>query len=278
MAKVRRINVSQIEGGYSDDNDVRPKGELALYDNDNGGFDLVLHDGTNPTNLNKILAKGILYGHNGDSGDGIGYDTIKLIPDINLHSNGSNQYVIVDPTAPNHIHLRPGGSIDNSSADLFIGGENTHVKVSDGNGNVVIRASNTVEGVYNYNWTFNNDGSVQFPDSSIQTTAYPGKAGTVATVELSGDPTTITNIAGADTILVKAATGYAGSDEHDLVFQAGRNVNGLRTLVINSSSLCTVNLYLLPEDPFSFAVSPGTVIEVIYIAGEGIFPVSQYSM
>ena len=65
MARVRRIVVSQIEGGYSNNSDKRPNGEIALYDDNDNGFDLVIHDGVNSTNENKVLGKGKLYGHNG---------------------------------------------------------------------------------------------------------------------------------------------------------------------------------------------------------------------
>jgi hypothetical protein len=72
------------------------------------------------------------------SGDGNGYDTIKIVPDVDRES--SDQYLIIDPTEPNHIHIRAGGVQDDSGADLILGGENTHVKVSDANGSVSILA------------------------------------------------------------------------------------------------------------------------------------------
>ena len=172
MVKVNRINTSQIEGGYSNDSDKRPNGEIALYDNDNGGFDLVIHDGTNSTNLNKVLGKGILYGHNADSADGNGYDTIKLVPDIPSYDAGSDQYIVIDPTAPSHIHLRAGGTIDNSNSELIIGGENSYVKIGAGPNPSVFISSN------NNSWIFNTNGAlelapsgIQFSDGSIQTTA-----------------------------------------------------------------------------------------------------------
>jgi hypothetical protein len=62
------------------------------------------------------------------SGDGNGYSTIKIVPDSGLETD---QYLIVDPTEPSHIHIRAGGEIDESSADLILGGEKTNVKVSD---------------------------------------------------------------------------------------------------------------------------------------------------
>lgn len=157
MVKVNRINTSQIEGAYSNGGDKRPNGEIALYNDNNGGFDLVIHDGTNSTNLNKVLGKGKLYGHNADSADGNGYDTIKLIPDIPAYDSGSDQYVIVDPTGPNHVHLRAGGTIDNSNSELIVGGENSNIKVGAGaDPEITIKSNNNT-------WTFATSGDLQFP-------------------------------------------------------------------------------------------------------------------
>jgi hypothetical protein len=160
MVKVNRINTSQVEGGYSDDGDKRPNGEMALYNDDNGGFDLVIHDGVNSINLNKVLGKGKFYGHNADSGDGNGYDTIKLIPDIEAYNNGSHQYLIIDPTGPNHIHIRAGGTIDNSNSELFLGGENSFVSVGAGQDPTISIRSN------NNNWSFSSTGALVFPSGT----------------------------------------------------------------------------------------------------------------
>jgi hypothetical protein len=73
------------------------------------------------------------------SGDGSGYSTLQLDPDNTLQTD---QYIIIDPTAPNHIHIRAGGVQDASTADLFLGAERTGVQVSDGSGNVIIRSKN----------------------------------------------------------------------------------------------------------------------------------------
>lgn len=62
-------------------------------------------------------------------------DTMHLVPDGSIESD---QYVILDPTAPNHIHIRAGGQIDQSSADLILGGEKNKVVVSDTSRNVSI--------------------------------------------------------------------------------------------------------------------------------------------
>lgn len=70
------------------------------------------------------------------SGDGYGNDTLELIPDQDL---SVDQRIIIDPTSPNHIHIRAGGPQDNSQAYLILGGERTHVQVSDQQGDVRIK-------------------------------------------------------------------------------------------------------------------------------------------
>ena len=67
-----------------------------------------LTDSQNLLGQGGLIENGILYGSNADSGDDAGLDTIKLVPDVGIYQNGSDQYVIVDPTAPNHIHLQIG--------------------------------------------------------------------------------------------------------------------------------------------------------------------------
>ena len=71
------------------------------------------------------------------SGDGYGYSTIQINPDT---TTNDNRYIIIDPTAPNHIHIRAGGTQDESSADLFLGGERNNVLVSDSERGVGISA------------------------------------------------------------------------------------------------------------------------------------------
>ena len=64
-----------------------------------------------------------------------------LKPDSSL---STDQYIILDPTegGPNHIHIRAGGPIDDSSADLFIGGEDNNLRVSDTTKTVQINSKN----------------------------------------------------------------------------------------------------------------------------------------
>jgi hypothetical protein len=119
MATIRKINVSQVDGGNADNNDIntiRPFGETAFYLDNNNKLTLMMFDGVRTHQDSKILSPGILYGSNADAGDGSGSDTIKLIPDASL---GTDQYIVVDPTGgePGHIHLRAGGTQDASGAD-----------------------------------------------------------------------------------------------------------------------------------------------------------------
>lgn len=91
------------------------------------------------------------------SGDGIGASTLQIVPDNALFNN--DQYIIIDPTEPDHIHIRGGGAIDNCSAKLIIGGENSHFAVQAGaNASVSIRADGQ-------NWNFGTDGILSAPGS-----------------------------------------------------------------------------------------------------------------
>ncbi len=170
MTRIRRINVSQVEGGgaeNTDINEIRPNGETAFYIDNNNKLTMMMFDGVRTHLKSKVLSPGVMFGSNADAGDGSGADTIKLIPDANLHYNngsyGNNQHIVVDPTGPNHIHLRAGGTIDSSNVELYLGGEQTFVRVSDNTDDVVIRTSVVGEGVFPYSWTFDNGGKLTLP-------------------------------------------------------------------------------------------------------------------
>ena len=84
---------------------------------------------------------------------------------LNLYPNqayaaSGNQYIVIDPTNPNHIHLRAGGTIDASTAELFLGGENTTVNVSDNTKEVYIRANNINAATFANNGTLSVFGKV----------------------------------------------------------------------------------------------------------------------
>jgi len=187
MAKVRKINVSKVQGDDSNNtssSEVRPYGEIAVYEGINNKLELLMFDGVRTNLKSKVLNKGTFYGGDADSGDGLNYDTIKLIPDAELHRNdnvyGNDQYLIIDPTGgePNHIHIRSGGTIDSSTTDLFLGGEKNNVRVSDTNDRVAITTDAGISGIKT--WLFDGGGALTFPDTTSQTTAYPGIPGPYA--------------------------------------------------------------------------------------------------
>jgi hypothetical protein len=147
---------------------------MALYGEGNDFYSFVIHDGINGVALNKIFSKGIFYGHGANSSDLSGADTIKLIPDIPIYDNESSQFIIIEPTSGNHIHIRAGGNINNSDAILYLGGEVSNFRVDSGvNPNVYVSSNS-------HQWAFNSNSTLTFPDNSIQSTAWAG--GRVVTV------------------------------------------------------------------------------------------------
>ena len=146
MTTIRKIVTSKVDGNSADStdtNEIRPFGEIAVYLNTEPNPDkltLMMFDGTRTHLKSMVLAPGRLYGSDADSGDGNSRDTIKLIPDASLSDyTGNDQYLIIDPTGG--IRIRAGGTQDASTADLYIGGEQTFVRVSDTTDDVVIRTT-----------------------------------------------------------------------------------------------------------------------------------------
>ncbi|NBU22539.1 MAG: hypothetical protein EBS38_01275 [Actinobacteria bacterium] len=130
MARINKIAVNQVEGRIT--SDAREPNTYAY--NDDGI--LIRHD--NDRVAKRVVGPGVLYGANNDSGDQTGLNTIKLIPNEDINTD---QYLVVDPTSPNHIHLRAGGAIDASNSNLILGGENTHVYISDADDQVTLKGS-----------------------------------------------------------------------------------------------------------------------------------------
>jgi hypothetical protein len=128
------------------------------------------------TNLTANIANaGTLYVANRIYGD-TGNNTLVLAPSTNYGPGVNDQYIILDPTTPNHIHVRAGGTIDASSAELYLGGEETNVNVSDSAKQVYIRANNT------HVWSFRDDGILELAGKII---AAQG-AGTAGGYSFSG--------------------------------------------------------------------------------------------
>jgi hypothetical protein len=106
-------------------------------------------------NTGDITFDGIqIIGAGNASGDGLNAGTIRLVPDADLNTD---QYLIIDPTAPNHIHIRAGGTQDASTSDLIIGAENTNLLVSDTGDYVDVRTTSASPSYTNI-WRFTSDG------------------------------------------------------------------------------------------------------------------------
>lgn len=92
------------------------------------------------------------------SGDGGGYTTLTLTPDDTVNS----QVLVLDPTAPGHIHLRApgiGGNVEQPAANIFLGAENTNFEIT---AQYVDAAEARIHSAGN-TWTFGNDGRLTFP-------------------------------------------------------------------------------------------------------------------
>lgn len=152
MARMNKVVTSQIEARTTDDR-IEPNtytytstGVFIRHDEDRVG--------------QRVVGPGVLYGANKDSADQSGLNTIKLIPNNDFETD---QFIIVEPTGPNHIHIRAGGTQDASTADLILGAENTNVIVSDGGNSVEINSSGSVY----------VNAPLQLNNSLILTTAAP---------------------------------------------------------------------------------------------------------
>jgi hypothetical protein len=89
--------------------------------------------------------------------------TMVLTPDPGY----SSQSLVLDPTAPGHIHLRaPSANIDEPLANIFLGGEDSSFEVGYYNGsapNVFIHSGGNT-------WEFLNDGNLVFPRDAVGNT------------------------------------------------------------------------------------------------------------
>jgi hypothetical protein len=101
------------------------------------------------------------------SAGGLGYNTMRLVPDLQ-GPEAADTYIILDPAYdpgdPGSIYIRAGGTLDNSLADLCLGGANSQVKIGAGaNPPVTVKANNN-------SWIFGTDGDLTVP-GDIKSTA-----------------------------------------------------------------------------------------------------------
>jgi hypothetical protein len=101
------------------------------------------------------------------SAGGLGYNTMRLVPDLQ-GPEAADTYIILDPAYdpgdPGSIYIRAGGTLDNSLADLCLGGANSQVKIGAGaNPPVTVKANSN-------SWIFGTDGDLTVP-GDIKSTA-----------------------------------------------------------------------------------------------------------
>jgi hypothetical protein len=171
------------------------------------------------------------------SAGGLGWNTMKLVPDTGLES--VDTYIILDPSyvdsETGSIHIRAGGTLDNSLAHLCLGGENSHVKIGAGaNPPVTVKANNN-------SWTFGTDGTLTFPDSTTQNTA--------ARITVVGDDSTGVTLNAGETIKIAGSGSITTSVSGDTITITGTGggasigdltVDGT-TISSGSSSKITLN-------------------------------------
>lgn len=183
MSRIKRIVTSEIEGRNLNDF----YGDNSYSIDSNGTINYYGQNKMGP-----VIEPGIVYGSNADSGDGYGYNTIKLVPHAPNGEINDDRYLIIDPTAPNHIHIRAGGTQDNSNAELILGAEQTNIKVTDYNKNVQVNTYNSGTDTYN-SWNFDNNGNltanqnaligVSTAPGNLTLSAYSGTTFTYSTTE-----------------------------------------------------------------------------------------------
>jgi hypothetical protein len=170
---------------YQGSSYYHPTGQFSSYSPPTNGWLLVSSKGEDgadgsAADTGQITFLGVyIIGSGAGSGDGYGNGTIKLLPDGDLIAQQyhEDQYLIIDPTAPNHIHIRAGGEQDASAAELIFGGERTKVQVSDTERLVLVSTRPPGEEVSENQWIFGSDGLLTgpAPDSLIKVNGLYGK-------------------------------------------------------------------------------------------------------
>ena len=135
--------------------------------------------GTNGANINiwdfatdgalTLPANSIIQSVANNAGDGSGLSTLNLYPD---NSTGDDRYLIIDPTGPNHIHIRAGGAQDASNVLLYLGGEQAYVQIDDAVHEVQIGSYDNANAT-SYYWRFENDGQLTIPGNLVASGASP---------------------------------------------------------------------------------------------------------
>jgi len=108
-----------------------------------------------------------------------------LKPDPSLNSD---QYLIIEPTGPNDIHIRAGGVSDQSTTNLRLGGEYNQVQISDIEHSITFTTGISSTNGWNINtnpWKFKTEEIVAASEYKhsfyLPTSAHIGNDGGIAT-------------------------------------------------------------------------------------------------
>jgi hypothetical protein len=140
--------------------------------------------------------------------------TMILTPSVGY----SSQSLVLDPTAPGHIHLRaPGANIDEPLANIFLGGEESSFEIGYHNGN----APNAFIHSGGNTWTFDNGGNLVFPrDAAGNTDPILTIAGGATPRILSAD----VSLAGPANLEINAPNAFIHSGGNTWTFDNGGNL------------------------------------------------------
>ena len=163
MAKINKFATSEIEGLETDSSVISP---LGFHYNSQG----TVFFSNGSAQSKKFVSPGKVYGNGGDSANPEGGDTLKLYPDQRIDGS-TNQYVILDASAEDEIHIRAGGAEDKSDSALFIGGQKTYVKVDDNTGSVTL--SSTDDNSYSTKLAITKTGKLSTRDTIEFTSIFP---------------------------------------------------------------------------------------------------------
>ncbi len=143
-------------------------------------------------------------------------------------SGYSSQSLVLDPTAPGHIHLRaPGANIDEPYANIFLGGEDSSFEVGYYTGsapNVFIHSGGNT-------WEFINDGSTIYPTLTVtrgdRTGTLTGQTilfGDSTQEAILTTPNGTSDINSSQRLVINPGAGYANTtgEGGDIYLYAGR--------------------------------------------------------
>jgi hypothetical protein len=170
--------------------------------------------------------------------------TMTLTPDANYNS----QVLVLDPTAPGHIHLRAYAfsNIDEPAANIFLGGENTAFEITSGANNDarIHSGSNT--------WYFENNGNLVTPGlTGTYIKSAPGGYMGLAAMNDGGDqPAQLVSFDSNLGLGTTAISAYA----NNAIIQA--NING----DIKSWNFDNTGNLTLPGNTFAINYANGTQV------------------